>query len=95
MPLAAQPLGLSSGERGTQRYMSLAAPIVASLRLRRRSTASLIRVGNEQLWVELTTQPPAGAILDVGFPVVVTDCKHVAGGGMLITAERIPESDGR
>ena len=75
--------------------MSLATPIVASLRLRRRSMASLVRVDGEQLWVELTTPPPVGAVLDVGFPVVVTECRQVAGGGMLITAERILEGDGR
>ena len=75
--------------------MSIASPIVASLRLRRRSMSSLVRVGSEQMWVELHTQPPVGAILDVGFPVVVTDSRQVAGGGMLITAERIAESDGR
>jgi hypothetical protein len=75
--------------------MSIPTPIVASLRLRRRSMASLVRVGGEQLWVELASQPPVGAILDVGFPVVVIECKHVAGGGMLITAERIDESNGR
>jgi len=57
--------------------------------------ASLVRVGREQLWVELTTPPPVGAVLDVGFPVVVTECRQVAGGGMLITAERILEGDGR
>lgn len=73
--------------------MSLATPIVASLHLRRRSIASLVRVGSEQMWVELRTEPQVGAILDVGFPVVVTDSKQVAGGGMLITAERIHEDD--
>jgi len=57
--------------------------------------ASLIRVDSEQIWVELSTQPPVGAILDVGFPVVVTDSKQVAGGGMLITAERINDNHDR
>lgn len=75
--------------------MSLAAPIVASLRLRRRSMASLVRVGGEQLWVELITQQPIGAVLDVGFPILVTQCGQVAGGGMLITAERLAEGDER
>jgi hypothetical protein len=75
--------------------MSLATPIVASLRLRRRSMASLVRIDGEQIWVELHKPAPVGAILDVGFPVVVTESKHVAGGGMLITAERLEESDDR
>ena len=57
--------------------------------------ASLVRVGGDQIWVELDSRPPVGAILDVGFPVVVTEAKHVAGGGMLITAERIGKNDGR
>jgi hypothetical protein len=57
--------------------------------------ASLVRVGGEQMWVGLNTQPEVGAILDVGFPVVVTDSKQVAGGGLLITAERIHEDDER
>ena len=57
--------------------------------------ASLVRVGREQLWVELTTPPPVGAVLDVGFPVLVTRCRQVAGGGMLITAERLAEGDER
>jgi len=74
--------------------MSIPTPIVASLRLRRRSMASLVRIGGEQMWVELNRQPALGAILDVGFPVVVTESKLVAGGGMLITAERIDESNG-
>jgi len=74
--------------------MSIATPIVASLRLRRGSMASLVRVGSEQMWVELRTQPQVGAILDVGFPVVVTESKKVAGGGMLIRAERTHEADG-
>lgn len=56
--------------------------------------ASLVRVGGEQIWVELQTQPHVGSILDVGFPVVVIEAKQVAGGGMLIRAERIRESDG-
>ena len=75
--------------------MSIATPIVASLRLRRRSMASLVRVDGDQIWVELNSQPPVGAVLDVGFPVVVTESRQVAGGGMLITAERIHESGGR
>jgi hypothetical protein len=74
--------------------MSIATPIVASLRLRRSSMASLVRVGDEQIWVGLHTQPSVGATLDVGFPVVVTESKLVAGGGMLIRAERIRETDG-
>ena len=57
--------------------------------------ASLVRVGGDQIWVELDTQPAVGAILDVGFPVVVTEAKQVAGGGMLITAEPIGKNDGR
>ncbi len=75
--------------------MSLAAPIIASLHLRRRSIASLVRVDGEQIWVELRKPAPVGAILDVGFPVVVTESKEVAGGGMLITAERLHERDDR
>ena len=75
--------------------MSIATPIVASLRLRRRSMASLVQVGGDQIWVELDRQPAVGAILDVGFPAVVTDAKQVAGGGMLITAERTGKNDGR
>lgn len=75
--------------------MSIASPIVASLRLRRRSMASLVRIGGDQVWVELNTQPPVGAILDVGFLAVVKESKLVAGGGMLITAERIQGNDGR
>jgi hypothetical protein len=74
--------------------MSLSTPIVASLRLRRRSMASLVRVGDDQLWVELNTQPLVRAIIDVGFPAVVTQSRQVAGGGMLIAAERIDEHDG-
>ena len=75
--------------------MSLASPIIASLHLRRRSTASLVRIGGEQIWVELHEPAPVGAILDVGYPVVVTQSKQVVDGGMLITAERLPESDDR
>jgi hypothetical protein len=74
--------------------MFLTTPFVASLRLRRRSMASLVRVGDDQMWVGLNTQPPVGAVLDVGFPVLVTASKQVAGGGMLITAERIAAHDG-
>ena len=54
-----------------------------------------MRVDGEQIWVELRKPAPVGAILDVGFPVVVTESKEVAGGGMLITAERLHESDDR
>ena len=54
-----------------------------------------MRVDGEQIWVELHRPAPVGAILDVGFPVVVTEAKEVAGGGMLITAERLDESDDR
>lgn len=74
--------------------MSLSAPFVASLRLGRRSRAALVRVGDQQVWVDLSRQPAVGAMLDVGFPVVVTECKQVPGGGMLIRAERIGEDDG-
>jgi hypothetical protein len=76
-------------------YMSLASPIIASLHLRRRSTASLVPIGGEQMWVELHEPAPVGAILDLGFPFVVTESKQVVGGGMLITAELLSESDDR
>ena len=70
-------------------------PFVAPLRPRRRYIASLVRVDREQMWVELNAQPRAGAILNVGFPAIVTESKEVAGGGLLITAERVGASDGR
>ena len=51
-------VGLIRGERGTQRVNVDRFPIVAPLRLRRRSMASLVRIGGDQMWVELNTQPP-------------------------------------
>ena len=74
--------------------MFVAHQFVTSLRLRRRAMASIVQVGDERMRMELSTQPPVGATLDVGFPVLVTASKQVAGGGMLITAERIGEHDG-
>ena len=61
--------------------MSLAHPFVTPLRLRRRAMASIVQVGDERMRLELSTQPPVGAILDVGFPVLLTASKQVAGAG--------------
>lgn len=74
--------------------VSLSTPLATSLRLGRRSMAPLVRVEDQQRWVFLTRRPPIGATLDVGFPVLVTESREVASGGLLITAERIHEDSG-
>jgi hypothetical protein len=50
---------------------------------------ALVRVDGQQTWIDLKAQPPVGSTLHVGFPVVVTESKRVAGGGLLISAERV------
>jgi hypothetical protein len=74
--------------------MSRSTSAFVSLRLRRRSMATLVRVGSQRRWVQLAEQPPVGAILDAGFPVRVTAAKQVAGGGLLIDAEPAEAGDG-
>ena len=71
--------------------MSLSIPFVDSLRRRRRPRSALVRVGNQHIWVDMDSQPPVGSTLDVGFPVMVTEARQVAGGGMLVLAERVDE----
>ncbi len=53
------------------------------------SMAALVRVDDDQIWVELKALPAVGATLDIGFPVVVIESRQVAGGGMLIAAQRV------
>lgn len=71
--------------------MSLSIPFVSSRQRRRRAVAALVRVDGQRVWAELEEQPPVGSTLDVGFPVIVTESRQVAGGGLLIAAERVDE----
>ena len=43
----------------------------------------------------LRRRPPVGATLHVGWSVLMTESEQIAGGGWLVSAERIDESDGR
>jgi hypothetical protein len=61
------------------------------LRPGRRSAATIVRVDDKHISVDLDTQPPVGATLDVGFPVIVIESRRVAGGGVLVVAERVDE----
>ena len=89
------PFGLIRSERGTEKVNVDLDPVRCFVACAVARMASLVRVGDERMWLELNRRPPVGAILDVGFPVLVTASKQVAGGGMLITAEPIGEHDGR
>jgi hypothetical protein len=71
--------------------MSVTSALRASFRLRPRSTAALVRVDGQEIRIGLAERPPVGSKLDVGFPVIVTESKQVAGGGILIAADRIDE----
>ena len=72
--------------------MSVSIPFVGSWRSRRRPMAALVSIDREQIWIDLAAQPPVGATLDLGFPAVVTESRQVAGGGLLIAAERVSDN---
>ena len=59
--------------------------------------ASLVRVGGEQMWVGSQTRGRRSepSLTWASRWSYGTDSKQVAGGGLLITAERIHEDDGR
>jgi hypothetical protein len=66
---------------------------IANVRLRERRVAAVVLVHGDAYRTELSEQPPVGAKLDIGFPVIVTESKQVAGGGILVAAEPIdPEA---
>jgi hypothetical protein len=68
--------------------MSLST-FLRSLRRGSRSAATIVRVDGQDISVDMKTQPPVGATLDVGFPVIVTESRRVAGGGLLVVGERV------
>lgn len=55
-------------------------------RRRREGIAAVVLVEGEAYRPYLEARPPVGATIDVGFPVMVTESKTVAGGGLLIAA---------
>lgn len=56
---------------------------------RRQQVAAVVIVDDERLSTHLPAKPPVGARLDVGFPIVVVQTKDVAGGGVIVAAERL------
>jgi hypothetical protein len=52
-----------------------------------RQTYALVRVGSITYRTYLAGRPHVGATIGIGLPVVVTESKDVAGGGILVTAE--------
>lgn len=83
--------------RGTRSSMSsLPTGYLLSLRKRainerlfaRRRRAASIVVDNVSYPTRMRECPAVGITLDVGFPVVVTSSRRVAGGGILVTARR-------
>jgi hypothetical protein len=51
-------------------------------------------VGDTTYRTFLASRPPVGATIDIGFPVVVTESKDVAGGGILVAAEPVDNAPG-
>jgi hypothetical protein len=51
--------------------------------------AAVVSVDYQNYSVRLREKPVVGATIDVGFPVRVVESKDVAGGGLLIAAERV------
>ena len=48
-------------------------------------------VDNQSYSIRLREKPAVGATVDVGFPVRVLEAKDVAGGGVLVVAEKVNE----
>ena len=51
-----------------------------------------VLVDEERIRMKLDAKPPVGSRLDVGFPVVVVQAKDVAGGGVIVVADRVDDS---
>jgi hypothetical protein len=58
-----------------------------------RSIAANVWVQGDVYRTSVTEKPPVGATIDIGFPARVTQSKAVAGGGVLIVAERASAED--
>lgn len=82
MPLTRSKVRQSAGQ-GDLRMSTLG---------RRRLVSAVVIVDGERLSTPLAAKPPVGTQLDVGFPVVVVQTKDVAGGGVIIAAERVNRS---
>ncbi len=54
-----------------------------------RQSYAVVRVGSTTYRTYLSGRPPVGAKIDIGFPVIVTESKDVAGGGILVAAEPV------
>jgi hypothetical protein len=74
--------------------------LLAALQMRLQRPSRQPRTIAANVWVQgdvyrtsLTEKPPVGATIDIGFPARVTQSKAVAGGGVLIVAERASEED--
>ena len=61
-------------------------------KLRQQGVSALVLVGDQRIPIRLAAKPPVGARLDVGFPVVVVQTKDVAGGGVIVAADRADNS---
>ena len=58
---------------------------------RQRLFAAVVSVDQQSYSVRLREKPMVGATIDVGFPVRVLESKDVAGGGVLVAAEKVDE----
>jgi len=72
--------------------------LLAALRLRLgrqpRGGAASVWVQGDVYRTTLSGKPPVGATIDIGFPARVTQSKAVAGGGVLVVAERAGQDNG-
>src|SRR3954470_10615019 len=59
-----------------------------------RSIAANVWVQGDVYRTSVSEKPPVGATIDIGFPARVTQSKAVAGGGVLIVAERAGQDNG-
>jgi hypothetical protein len=58
---------------------------------RQRLLAAVVYVNQQSYSVRLREKPMIGATIEVGFPVRVLESKDVAGGGVLVVAEKVDE----
>lgn len=73
--------------------VSLRNRLVDDSRYTRRLVAANVTVDGSVHRMRLRRKPVVGSTLDLGFPVVVTAVKSVAGGGVLVVASRADHTE--
>ncbi len=58
----------------------------------KRTVPAVVIVDDEPIPARVAAKPLVGSELDVGFLVVVVQAKDVAGGGVIVAAERLDSS---